>query len=273
MEKENRYAKFIDEDFPLLHKLKTEAPGTYKHSKNVADICVSVASELGLDKELMQCAALYHDVGKIFNPIWFTENQTEESLHENASPEYSYQIISRHVADSVLLLAQYEFPQEVIKIVSCHHGSSVVVYFWKKCGGNEEDKNKYRYNSEKPQDVYSNILMMCDRVEATARSLFSKHKLKGSGARNNVIEEAFSMMEEDGQIDNLSYGVGKIVKKVLRQELAALYHERVDYEEELKEKIIKEEGNKQEGGTENLKDKSEKLEAGSKEVKNLSDNK
>jgi putative nucleotidyltransferase with HDIG domain len=228
---DNKYSKFLDSDYPLLSALKEGAPGTYKHSQNLADICMSVAAELDLDKDLVRCAALYHDIGKIFNPEWFTENQDEKDPHEDADPELSYQVITRHISDSVLILTQHDFPSEVTKIVSCHHGNSVLLYFWKKNGKNGE-KDSYRYKSLVPQDVHANILMVCDRVEAAAKSLFTSGKLKTAKSREDLIEEMFSDLMEDGQLDNLTFGVGRVIKKVLQQELRALYHDRVDYDDE-----------------------------------------
>jgi len=237
---ENKYTKFMDNDFPLLTRLKERAPGTYKHSQNLVDICTNVATELDLDKDLMRCAALYHDVGKIFNPEWFTENQTEGNLHEEVDTQVSYQIITRHVSDSVLLLSQYDFPNDVMQIVGSHHGSFILLYFWKKAGADEEDKDQYRYPSMPPQDVYSGILMVCDRVEAAAKSLFNAGKLKDAEARKILIDDVLNDLIEDGQLDNLTFKVGKVIKKVLIQELAALYHERIDYDERVDKELEKE---------------------------------
>ena len=198
---DNKYAKFMEDDFPLLTMMKEKIPGTLRHSRNVMDICVNIATELELDKDLLQCAALYHDVGKMFNPEWFTENQTGKNPHEDATAELSCQIVTRHVADSALLLSQFDFPVEIVKTVSSHHGSFVVLFFWKKDGASEERKDQFRYNTlGPPQDVYSNILMIVDRVEAADKSLFNAGKLQKPKDRERLIDDVFKDLVDDDPV-------------------------------------------------------------------------
>ena len=120
--------KFFDPAFPLLDKFREVASGSYRHCQNVSNICESIAVELGLNTDLIKCAALYHDVGKMNNPAYFSENQANgTNPHDGVSPYMSYLIVSKHVGDSVLHLLEIEdMPREVIEIISQHHGNTVL---------------------------------------------------------------------------------------------------------------------------------------------------
>lgn len=238
---ESPYAKFLDNDFPLLVEMKEKAPGTYRHSVNVAEICVSIVSELGLDKDLMRCSALFHDCGKLLNVGYYTENQKEgeENPHDKMSSEMSFNIISRHPSDSVLLLLRYDFPYEVLKIVGNHHGNYIIVYFFQKSKVGEEGKDKFRYPGLPPADPYTSILMTVDRVEAAARSI-GQERLSEAQARRDLIDEIFDELIVDGQLDELTYKVGKVIKRKLLEELEAQFYTRKDYKE-VKKEIKKEE--------------------------------
>jgi hypothetical protein len=124
--------KFLDTKYPLLTMFKELCPGTFKHSQALASMIDGVAVSLALDSNLLKLAATYHDIGKIFNPKYFTENQLEdEDVHKNLDPKISYEIITRHVSDSVIVLINEEgFPSKVIEIISQHHGQTVLRYFF-----------------------------------------------------------------------------------------------------------------------------------------------
>ena len=238
MEEEQDYKQFLDSDYPLLEKFREIAPGSFKHSQNVADMCELIAKELDLDSNLMKVAGLYHDVGKMLNPQMFAENQDEENPHDKLKPDISYQIISRHLSDSILILFNYNFPVDVIKMVSQHHGNTVVKYFFDKSKSEIEDN--YRYKCKQPETDEAAILMIVDSVEATARSLASVNgKMENSEKRHAVVDNIIMRLEEDGQLDNIKVGVLKVIRKVLYKELDSLYHRRVAYPEE--EEIVKEE--------------------------------
>ena len=125
--------KLFDQTFPLLDKFRDLAPGTFKHSQNVVNMCETVAVELGLNVDLIKCAALYHDCGKMNNPLYFAENQGDKNIHDELDPQMSYQIITRHVGDSIIHLLQIpDLPREVIDIISQHHGDTVLQAFHNK---------------------------------------------------------------------------------------------------------------------------------------------
>lgn len=237
MEEELDIKQFLDSDFPLLEKFREIAPGSFKHSQNVADMCELIAKELGMDQDVMKIAGLYHDVGKMVNPQMFTENQDEENPHDSLEPNISYQIISRHLSDSVLILFNHDFPAEIIRIISQHHGNTIIKYFYDKSGSQIEDN--YRYKCKRPETDEAAILMIVDSVEATARSLASvgNGKLENSDKRHAVVDNIIMRLEEDGQLDNIKVGVLKVIRKVLYKELDSLYHRRVAYPEEEEETV------------------------------------
>lgn len=222
--------KFFEPAFPLLDKFRELAPGTYKHCQNVSNICESIAIELDLNVDLIKCSALFHDVGKITNPSFFSENQSNGvNPHDNLDPYISYQIITRHVGDSVLYLLQIEdIPQEVIKIVSQHHGNTILNAFYNKCS-NDEPEDKYRYKCSKPTSTEAAILMIVDSIEATSRSIFNSGETEDKFIKE-AINSTIERLVDDGQLDNMKIGTLKVVKKILFKELESIYHKRVTYE-------------------------------------------
>jgi len=221
--------KLFDITFPLLDKFKTLAPGSFKHSQNVANMCETTAIELGLNIDVIKISALYHDCGKMNNPLYFSENQSETNIHDNLDPYISYQIISRHVGDSILYLIQVpDIPIEVIEIISQHHGNTILQSFWNKAKNEPEDK--FRYKCSKPVSSEALILMLCDSVEATTKALFN------NGDNEDFIKKAVEgtilRLMDDQQLDNMKIGILNITKKILIKELESIYHKRVVYDDE-----------------------------------------
>uniref|UniRef100_A0A6M3ILV5 Putative HD domain-containing protein n=1 Tax=viral metagenome TaxID=1070528 RepID=A0A6M3ILV5_9ZZZZ len=242
METERNLKKFLDSTFYLLESFREKAPGTFKHCQNVANICESIAVELSLDIDTMRCSSMYHDIGKIYFPEYFSENQDDKNPHDDLDPFVSYHIITRHVSDSVMILLQVEdIPRNIIEIISQHHGNTVLQYFYEKSGSKLDDK--WRYKSKQPESTESAILMIVDTVEATARSLFNAGQLSDSDSRKKVIRSTIERLVDDNQLDNMTIGVLKVVKNVLIKELDTIYHKREVYTEIDKKKIknIKEE--------------------------------
>lgn len=123
--------KYLNPDYPLLERFKQTAPGTYRHCQNVSNLVEAIALELHMDVNLLKVCALYHDIGKMFNPKYYVENQGDMgNPHDNLEPEISYQIITRHISDSVfVLLKETDIPREVLEVISEHHGSLKIYYF------------------------------------------------------------------------------------------------------------------------------------------------
>jgi putative nucleotidyltransferase with HDIG domain len=228
--------KYLDSDYPLLDKLKSAAPGTYRHSQNVADLSEAVASDLGLDTVLMKVCAMYHDIGKMLNPSFFTENQNSDgNPHDELDPYISYQLITRHVADSVMILmTETDMPREVMEITAEHHGDTIIKSLLNKTDKNNPDV--FRYKCPKPSGEYSSILMIVDSVEATARSVADK--LTTPEAKAKVVRDTIDRLREDKQLDEMKVGTLRRVQQRLIRELDGIYHTRLDYDKETNEEEI-----------------------------------
>jgi putative nucleotidyltransferase with HDIG domain len=227
--------KYIDGSSPMMERFKEVAPGTYRHCINVGQLCESVAKELHLDAEVLQVAGALHDIGKCNNPGWFSENQEpDKNPHDDTEPNVSFQIISRHVADSVMRLVQMGVPTNIIHIISEHHGDTVVGAIYAKAkskynGDTIEDH--YRYRSSKPTTPESCVLMLCDVVEATCRSLYNNDKLVSS---RDTIDKIVNGLIDDEQLDVLTIGDIRVIKRVMFKEIDSFFHKRVDYDDEAK---------------------------------------
>jgi len=226
----------LDSSYPLLQKFREACPGTFKHSQALSAMVEGVAISLKLDVTFMKVAAQYHDVGKMFNPKYFTENQLEdENPHDKLDPLISFQMISRHISDTALILLNNgDFPIEVISIATQHHGTSVMKYFFKKSGSDIEDH--YRYRGEKPKCVESAVLMICDSIEARSRSEIQSGK--GNMDPGEIIEDTINTLLSDGQLDDVVMRLGDLqkIKDALAKELEGTFQKRVDYKKAGEEK-------------------------------------
>ena len=219
----------LDSSYPLLKEFRERAPGTYKHSQALASMVEGVSMELGLEVTFMKAAALYHDIGKMSHPKYYTENQIEdENPHDKLDSYISYLIISRHVSDTALLLMQDpNFPRRLIEIACQHHGQSVVRYFLMKSGSEVEDN--YRYKGQKPTCIESMVLLVCDGIEARSRAEVKKETFDPK----TIIEETIRDLLEDGQLEDVVMRLGDLqkLKSALAKELEGTYQKRVDYAE------------------------------------------
>jgi putative nucleotidyltransferase with HDIG domain len=226
-EREKNLSQLLDSSYPLLQKFREACPGSYKHSQAVASMVEMISLELGLDVTYMKVAAMYHDIGKSINPKYFTENQLDnENPHEKLEPMLSYQLITRHVSDTALILLNDEnFPRDLIEIICQHHGTSVVRYFFDKSNSDIEDN--YRYKSRKPQDVQSMILMICDYIEARSRAEIQAGKFDPI----LIIDDCINSLMSDGQLDEVVMKLGNLqkIKECLAKDLEGTYQKRVDY--------------------------------------------
>jgi putative nucleotidyltransferase with HDIG domain len=225
---ENVFELVLDFKYPLMQEFRERCPGSFKHSQSLASITEAVSLALNLNVDFMKVAAQYHDIGKIFNSKFFSENQLEgENPHDELDPKISYEIITRHVSDSVMVLINdHNFSRELIEVISQHHGTTVLRYFFNKFGGAAEESH-YRYKCARPQSVESMVLMVCDQVEATSKSLVQAGKFNPT----DVIERTLSGLLNDGQFDAVHIKLGDVkkIKLTLAKELEGLYQKRVDY--------------------------------------------
>ena len=243
-EKKDSLSFLLDSSYPLLQKMRELCPGTFKHSQALSAMVEGVAISLGLDVTFMKVAAQYHDIGKMFNPKYFTENQLEdEDPHEKMDPLISFQVISRHVSDTALILLNDEnFPIDVIRIATQHHGTNILKFFFKKSNTDIEDH--FRYKGEKPKCVESAVLMICDAIEARSRSEIQAGK--GNLNPTHIIEDTINSLLSDGQLDDVVMRLGDLqkIKDALAKELEGTFQKRVDYQKATEEKIKNEEKEK-----------------------------
>jgi len=227
----------LDATYPLLQKFRENCPGTFKHSQALVSMMEGISIALDLDVNSMKLVGQYHDIGKINNPKYFAENQLDDSNpHDKLEPYMSYQIISRHVADGTnILLNNKDFPRKLIEIMSQHHGTTVVRYFFDKSKTDIEDV--YRYKCTKPKCVEAAALMLADHIEAKSRSLIQSGKFDSA----NVVDDTVNELLDDGQLDEVYMKLGdlKKIKEALTKELEGSYQKRVDYDEAKGEKKVK----------------------------------
>lgn len=221
-----------DTNTPLLKELSDKAPGTFHHSLNVANLSEACANEIGANAMLIRVGALYHDIGKMANPTYFTENQsTGTNPHDELSPKESAKIIIDHVINGIEIAKKYKLPDRVVEFIRTHHGTSTVRYFYNKQMelNSEFDSSVFKYNGPKPFSKETAILMMCDSVEAASKSL----KDPTSTKINSFVDTIIGIQMDANQFLNASITFKEIesIKKVLKHKLANMYHLRIEYPE------------------------------------------
>ncbi len=223
-----------DTNTKLLKELSDKAPGTFHHSLNVANLAEASANEIGANSMLVRVGALYHDIGKMKNPKYYTENQsTGINPHDELSSKESAQIITDHVINGIEIARKNNLPDRVIDFIRTHHGTSVVYYFYMKEKNNYPDveinKRDFSYPGPKPFSKETAILMMCDSIEAASKSLKEPTSTKIEAFVENIINKQI----EGGQFLNANITFKEIqsIKKVLKHKLANIYHLRIEYPE------------------------------------------
>lgn len=223
-----------DVNKPLLKKLQLEAPGTFQHSVQVANLAEAAASEIKVNPLLVKVAALYHDIGKIKNPLFFIENQnTNFNPHNNLNYDESAKIIINHVIDGIEIAKSYRLPNVIIDFIRTHHGTSKTQYFYHKFKEQnpdiEVDEAQFRYQGPLPFSKETAILMMADTVEAASRSI----KNPTETAIDELIEKLIRGKMDDDQFVNsdITFKEIKQVKRVFKKMLKSIYHVRIAYPE------------------------------------------
>ncbi len=221
-----------DTNTKLLKELSNTAPGTFHHSLNVANLAEASANEIGANAMLVRVGALYHDIGKMKNPTYFTENQsTGINPHNELSNIESTDIIINHVRNGIEIAKKNKLPDRVIDFIRTHHGTSLVYYFYRKELAENERVNTddFSYPGPKPFSKETAILMMCDSVEAASKSLKAPTTIK----INDFVENIINKQMESGQFlnANITFKEIQAIKKVLKQKLANIYHLRIEYPE------------------------------------------
>ena len=221
-----------DTNSKLLKRLSNEAPGTFHHSLNVANLAEAAANEIGANAMLIRVGALYHDIGKMKSPTYFTENQSSGlNPHDELSPKESAKVIVDHVINGIEIAKKNNLPDRVIDFIRTHHGNSSVYYFYmkEKATNQDADVNDFSYPGPKPFSKETAILMMCDSVEAASKSL----KEPTSTKIDNFVENILNKQMDDGQFlnANITFKEIQAIKKVLKRKLANIYHLRIEYPE------------------------------------------
>lgn len=221
-----------DTNAKLLKELSDKAPGTFHHSLQVANLAEAAANEIGANSMLVRVGALYHDIGKMNNPAYFTENQTTSvNPHNELSAEESARIIIAHVIEGIEMAKKNNIPDRVIDFIRTHHGTSVVYYFYKEAMNLNEniDKTDFQYPGPIPFSKETAILMMADSVEAASKSL----KNPTFTMISSFVEKIISKQIDEGQFLNANITFKEIeqIKKVLKRKLTNIYHLRIEYPE------------------------------------------
>ncbi|HMC00404.1 MAG TPA: HDIG domain-containing protein, partial [Flavobacteriaceae bacterium] len=221
-----------DTNTKLLKELSNVAPGTFHHSLNVANLAEASANEIGANAMLVRVGALYHDIGKMKNPTYFTENQsTGINPHDELSSTESAKIIIDHVINGIEIAKKHNLPDRVIDFIRTHHGTSMVYYFYmkeKEINDTIEHSN-FSYPGPRPFSKETAILMMCDSVEAASKSLKEPTSSKIDTFVENIINK--QMVTEQFLNANITFKEIQSIKKVLKHKLANIYHLRIEYPE------------------------------------------
>ena len=232
---------------PLLRRLLLEAPGTYHHSLMVGNLAEQAAEAVSADALVTRVAAYYHDVGKLYDPMLFIENQAGgENIHEKLPPEESAAMIVGHVARGIDIAYQYKLPKALIPFIPQHHGTALIGYFYAKArqiaaedigaapnspaareAGDKIDQRRYRHAGPKPQTREAAILMLADSVEASVRSLPSHDEPAIRAMVSRIISERLI----DGQFDECDLTLRDLdrIRESFIEQLQAMYHRRIAY--------------------------------------------
>jgi putative nucleotidyltransferase with HDIG domain len=221
-----------DTNSKLLKELSNKAPGTFHHSLQVANLAEASANEIGANAMLVRVGALYHDIGKMNNPTYFTENQvTNVNPHDDLPPTESAEIIINHVIEGIEMARRNKLPDRIIDFIRTHHGTTLVYYFYKKQQEIDPDAREkhFRYPGPIPFSRETAILMMADSVEAASKSL----KNPTFSIINEFVDKIVGGQMQANQFlnANITFKEIELVKKVLKQKLTNIYHLRVEYPE------------------------------------------
>ena len=230
-----RLIELSDLNAPILRRLFTAAPGTYSHSIMVANLAEAACQDIGANSLLARVGAYYHDLGKMENPEYYVENQTDYNCHDDLAPRLSATVIRSHVKLGVEKARQLRLPQEVIDIISEHHGNSLITWFYSKAI-KQEGKNSrnapvnaedFCYQGNPPRSRESAVVMLADVTEAAVRTLNKPTAVK----IEKFMQELFARKEEHGQLaqSELTFRDLEVIKNAFVQVLAGYYHSRIEY--------------------------------------------
>lgn len=218
---------------PLLRELSEEAPGTFQHSMQVSTLAAEASRAIGANTQLVRTGALYHDIGKMSSPIFFTENQHGINPHTGLDPATSAQKIISHITKGLEMASKAKLPQVIKDFITQHHGRGLTRYFYNTECNNHPDKEidpaPFTYPGPDPQSRETAILMMADAVEAASRSLqdYSPKSI------NDLVDKIIDSQIKDGRFNEspISFHDIGVIKSTFKKRLATIYHTRVAYPE------------------------------------------
>ena len=224
--------ELADTNQPLLRELAEKAPGTFQHSLQVANLSEEAIRAIGGNMLLIRAGALYHDIGKMDKPIYFTENQTDGiNPHDSLTDKESAAVIISHVEKGVEIARKHNLPRQIIDFIRTHHGTTKVQYFYRnfirKYPDKESEGADFTYPGPKPFTRETAVLMMADSVEAASRSLrdYSEEEL------GKLVESIIDYQFREGQFNEAPITFKDIttVKEIFRKRLINIYHARIRY--------------------------------------------
>jgi putative nucleotidyltransferase with HDIG domain len=225
-------------DFPLLQFFLRNAPGTYQHSLQVANLAEQAAEAIGADALQTRVGALFHDVGKAMNPMFFVENQPQDQVntHEDLAPEESAKAIISHVNEGVLLAHKHRLPRRIDDFILEHHGSMITRYQYNQAveaaGGDASkvDKEQFRYPGPSPRSRETALLMLSDGSEARARA----ERPQDEEAIRNIVRSTIEVAQKQGQLDNTQLTLRdlSVITEVFVNILRGTHHPRISYPKE-----------------------------------------
>ena len=228
-----RLHELANTNHPLLKKMMVAAPGTYHHSMMVASLAEGAAEAIGANALLARTGAMYHDVGKLRRPQYFKENQNGQNIHDTLQPEESAGFIIAHQKDAMSYLSRYRMPSEVKKIVSEHHGTTMVTYFYYQAKQQQSQDGEpvierlFRYQGNLPSTKESAIVMLADSCEAAVRSMSEPTREEVADMVRKIVQGKM----DDGQLKMSPLTLGEInqIEKSFLVTLTGLMHERIRY--------------------------------------------
>jgi cyclic-di-AMP phosphodiesterase PgpH len=229
-----RLLEYGDVSHPLLQELVRRAPSTYNHSLTVGSIAEAAADTIGVRGLLCRVGAFFHDIGKMLKPGYFAENQKpDENRHESLLPAMSTLVIIAHIKDGYDLARQHHLPQPIVDMISQHHGTMLVEYFYDRAqqqsdpNNGEVDESSFRYPGPKPQTKEAAVLMLADAVESASRTLIDP-----TPARiESLVRELAERRLDDGQFDESGLTLRELrtIERSLVMSLSSIYHGRIKY--------------------------------------------
>jgi len=217
---------------PLLRQFSETCPGSFQHSMQVSNLATAAAQEINANVQLARTGSLYHDIGKMLNPVFFVENQSGLNPHDSLTPEESAAIIRKHVTDGLKLAHKHKLPLVIRDCIRSHHGNGPVRYFYTKFKNEHPDEpvpDVFFYEGDLPMSKETAILMMADAVEASSRSLKTYTEESIAGLVDKIIDNQIA----EGLYKHVPITFRDLekLKSVFKSKITSFYHARITYPE------------------------------------------